>query len=165
MMRYNEYSREEIIEMVNKGKELRTRYTSEDELFQHESIEMTETRFIMIGFNNPEYTVPEAKTYYRIGEPQKDRYSDLYVPSFNFAEDRREAGVSVVTTSWLHSMKSVFFGISNEDLKAKGVWKIEGIEIPSVGGDDEKLIIPTAYAVRTRIATKSGLAKAVKEAE
>lgn len=51
----------------------------------------------------------EEKTYYRIGEPAIDTYGCYYKPSYNFANDRPEIGVSVVTISWLNNLKSVFF--------------------------------------------------------
>lgn len=53
------------------------------------------------------FEIGEIREYYRIGEPRCDGHG-CYLPSYNFAEDRPENGVSVVTTAWLNSFKSVF---------------------------------------------------------
>lgn len=103
----------------------------------------------------------EEKTYYRIGEPRICRWDDNYYPSHNFAEDRNEIGVSVVTEAWLHSLKSIFFG-ADERCKTRGVWEIKGVLI-GFGGDDEPLIVPTDWAKKTRVRSLSGLTKLVKE--
>ena len=71
----------------------------------------------------------------------------------------------MVTTAWLNSMKSVFFGSTDEHIKTRGVYKIKGFALPTTGGDDETLIVPLDLAEKTRIRTRNGLAKAVKQAE
>lgn len=100
----------------------------------------------------------EEKTYYRIGEPVIDTYGNYYKPSYNFADDRPEIGVSVVTISWLNSLKSVFFGAHDpEKLKVRGIYEIKGVCI-GFGG----LIYPTGWAKKTKLRSVSGLIKALK---
>lgn len=89
-----------------------------------------------------------TEKFYRIGEPVIDIYSGLYMPSFNFATQKKELGVSVISKEWLHNLKSVFFG-SKEKIKIKGIWEIKGVAIAK-GGDDEPLIFPLEYAKRTK---------------
>ncbi|MFA6851259.1 MAG: hypothetical protein WCS30_13025 [Selenomonadaceae bacterium] len=103
----------------------------------------------------------EEKEFYRIGEPVFDYAEENYRGSWNFAEDRREDGISVVTEDWLHSIKSTFFGIDNDSLKAKGIYKIKGFVI-GFGGDDEPVIIATAFAEKMKIYSKKSLEKLVK---
>lgn len=104
----------------------------------------------------------EEKVFYRIGEPLIDTYGNFYKPSWNFADDRPEIGVSVVTMDWLNSLKSVFFGAHNaEKLKARGIYEIKGV-IMGFGGDDEPLIYPTGWAKKTKIRSLNGLIKALK---
>lgn len=100
------------------------------------------------------------REYYRIGEPIATP-ADCYSPSFNFADQHFEHGVSVVSIGWLHSLKSVFFNAETR-CKTRGVWKITGISL-TVGGDDEPVIYPTSWAVKTKIRSVSGLERAVSE--
>lgn len=88
--------------------------------------------------------------YYRIGEPIEDSMGNQYQFSNNFAEGKKEDGVSVITDKWLHSMKSVFFGIDDEKIAKVGIWKVTGIQIV-VGGDDEPLVYPIQWAERTNL--------------
>ncbi len=115
--------------------------------------------FIKMGYNGE---TPEEKVYYRIGEPRINHYNGTYYDSHNFADDTQENGISVVTTEWLHSVKSVFFGaLTDEILNSRGVYKIRGIEIGK-GGDGEPLIYAMDWAEKTRIRTYAGLEKAVR---
>lgn len=103
----------------------------------------------------------EEKTWYRIGEPIKNAYGNAYKSSYNYAEDHPECGISVVTANWMHSLKSVFFGAHDDDkIKAKGVYKIKGVQI-GFGGDDEPLIYATDWAEKTDITTVDELEKVV----
>lgn len=90
----------------------------------------------------------EVKTFYRIGEPRLNEIGTAYRNSHNFADDRQESGISVISKGWLHSLKSVFFGISDDKIKNRGIWAIKGFII-GYGGDDEPLIYATDWAVRT----------------
>ena len=93
-----------------------------------------------------------------------DWHGDCYKSSYNYADERPEDGISVVTIEWLHSLKSVFFGAHDDDkLKNRGVYRIKGIQI-GFGGDDEPVIYATDWAEKTRIRTFTGLEKAVKTA-
>ena len=58
-----------------------------------------------------------------------------------------------------------FFGTTDEELKAEGVYKIRGFELPGCGGDDEKMIKPIDWAEKTDIVTREGLEAAVAEEE
>lgn len=160
------FSKEEISKYINRGKKYREKYGdyisfaySDD----YDQYGIVEHNLIHIGWNNPDFE-PEIKTFYRIGRPREDGYG-FYYPSYNFADDRPEEGVSVVTEEWLNSLKSVFFGTSDEDIRKKGVYSIVGFAIPNVGGDGETLIFPTEYAKNTRIRTRSGLLKAIKNSD
>lgn len=153
------------IELIKKGQTLSQKYNNDYERYVYsdefnENPSAYEQNFISTGFGNPNFEF-EIKTFYRIGCPIKDEYGE-YISSYNFAEQRSEAGVSVVTVEWLHSLKSIFFGTSDDDLKRKGVYEIEGIELPYKGGDDEPLILVVGEPVKTRIRTRQGLEKAVK---
>lgn len=160
-MKYNEYSLTTIKKIIEQGKNLRNRFSTMDELEMNTDFRFDELRFVEIGFNFPDFE-PNVAEFYRIGEPAVDNYSGCYKNSWNFAEDRREDGVSVVTTAWLNSMKSVFFGSTDEHIKARGIYKIKGFALPTTGGDDEPLIVPLDWAEKTKIRTRNGLAKAVK---
>ena len=109
---------------------------------------------------NPNFE-PIIGEFYRIGEPRENGYGK-YKPSWNYAEDRPEDGVSVVTSAWLNSMKSVFFNTTDENIEKRGVYKIRGFALPSSGGDGETLICPLDWAEKTRIRTRDGLERAVK---
>ena len=104
----------------------------------------------------------KEKTFYRIGEPRFNEYNGEYYPSYNYADDIREIGVSIVTPEWLDSIKSVFFGAHNNDtIRARGVYEIKGVEL-SKGGDGEPLIYPTGYAYKTNIKSYARLRKVVE---
>lgn len=106
-------------------------------------------------------TIPtyEIKTYYRIGEPQIDDCGNFYKPSYNFADQKYEYGISVVTKSWLNSLKSVFW---NAELRCKthGIYSFRGVQI-GVGGDDEPVVMPIEWAKKERIHSISGLKKLI----
>lgn len=110
--------------------------------------------FAECGYNyGTEFYPATVQTWYRIGEPLTDRYSGGYKHSYNYANDKPEIGVSVISKDWLHSVKSVFFGAhDDETLQTRGVWKIPGVQV-GWGGDDEPLIYPTGYAEKLNINT------------
>lgn len=116
------------------------------------------------GFYSSNPNIGKEVTAYRIGEPRFDNFENEYLPSNNFAENRKEYGVSVCTTKWFSSMKSVFFGIYDDKLKVRGVYKVRGVII-GFGGDDEPLLYLTEQPEKTRIRTADGLKKAVKKLE
>lgn len=161
-MNYNEFSFEKIKKLVKQGQDAETKYNTLGELLHSRDFGFSEWEYISMGFENPDWEIGEIKTFYRIGEPLIDG-GGTYRNSYNHAADRPENGVSVVTTEWLHSLKSVFFGTTDEKLKAKGVYKIRGFELPGRGGDDEKLIKPIDWAEKTDIVTREGLEAAVSE--
>ena len=161
-MDYNEFSFEKIKKLVKEGQGAATKYSTLGELVHSKDFGFREWEYIAMGFENPDWKIGEIKTFYRIGEPLIDE-GGAYVNSYNYAADRPEDGVSVVTTEWLHSLKSVFFGTTDEILKARGVFKIRGFELPGCGGDDEKLIKPIDWAEKTDIVTREGLEEALAE--
>lgn len=161
---YNEYSKKTMLKLIDTGKQLINKYNNITELVYGEDFELNELRFIELGFKNPEWK-PEFGSFYRIGEPIIDSWGQCYRHSWNYAEDCPESGVSVVTSRWLCSFKSVFFGAGDEDLKKKGVYKITGLILPAKGGDDEPLIIPCDWAEKTEICTFAELKEAVEQEE
>lgn len=161
MKKYNQYSIEYIKKLIEKGKKHISEYDSLDELIHFTDYTLPELEFVQIGFCFPDFT-PEAKYFLRIGEPTIDE-SNCYRASYNYADDKREAGVSVVSTTWLHSLKSVFFNTTDENIAQRGVYKIYGFQLPQKGGDDEPLICPLDWAKKTKIRTREGLEKAVKK--
>lgn len=162
-MEYNQFNYTYIKKLIKKGQEHAKQYATEEELVYNTDYSLSEYEFIAMGFFNPDFVPGQIQEFYRIGEPHKDEFDGSYKPSWNFAEDRPENGVSVVTTAWLHSLKSVFFNTTDENIAARGVYKIKGFIIPNRGGDDEILICPMDWAVKTRIRTRAGLEKAVKK--
>lgn len=109
------------------------------------------------AFINGESILPfEIKTYYRIGEPRFDDVECVYRPSYNYADEKPELGVSVVNEKWLESAKSIFFGTSNEKLRQRGIWEIRGFAI-GFGGDGEPVIYPVDYAVKTKFFSRKKL--------
>lgn len=164
-MKYNEYSFSTIKKLISQGQEAAKKGVTKEEFTYTTDYSLAEYEKIMIGFDYPDYDFNnvEIKEYYRIGEPILNA-GGSYKPSYNFAEQRPEDGVSVVTLGWLHSFKSIFFNTTNENIKKRGVWKIKGFALPSKGGDDELLIIPLDFAEKTKIRTRDGLEKAVKKA-
>lgn len=161
-MVFNQYSLNKIKKLISKGQEAYKDGLTLDDLARMSSF--GEYEFYEIGFENPDYTVPTPRWFYRIGEPIEDGYGS-YKYSYNFCADERERGISVVTTDWLQSLKSIFFGTSDDIIAAKGVYKVYGFELPYRGGDDEPLICPLDWAVKTRIRSRYGLYKAVKKEE
>lgn len=162
-MKYNEYSFEKIKEFIAEGQRAFLNYRSLEELLYSADYSLREWEYIELGFKNPDWTIGEAETFYRIGEPVLDKNMGCYKSSYNYADDRPECGVSVVTSSWLHSMKSIFFGTSDEDIQKKGVYKITGFKLPCTGGDGEIMVKPLEWAEKTRIRTRKGLEKVVAE--
>lgn len=71
----------------------------------------------------------EIKKWYRIGKPILDEGGFTYKNSWNFAENRREDGISVITKEWLNSFKAIFFNITDEAVQKKGIYEIEGFVI------------------------------------
>ncbi|MCI5678711.1 MAG: hypothetical protein MR278_01810 [Bacteroidales bacterium] len=160
-MKYNQYSYETIKKLIAKGQKYASKGYSINDVLYAEDFSESQWEFVQMGLEHPDFVPGEIKTFYRIGEPREDGYG-CYKNSYNFAEDRFENGVSVVTAEWLHNLKSVFFGTSDKDIEAKGVYKIRGFVVPNIGGDDETLICPMDWAEKTRIRTRNGLEKAVK---
>ncbi len=162
-MKYNQYSLNYIKKLIAKGQEATKEFNDIESFIYGTDYHFNEYDFLGLGFKNPDFDVDsiEIKEYYRIGEPVLD-YGGKYYNSYNFAEERSEAGVSVVTTEWLHSLKSIFFGTDDNKIASKGVYKIKGFAIPHVGGDDETLIIPMDFAEKTDIKTRDELEKAVE---
>lgn len=164
-LKFDQYSLDTIIKLINQGKEMSDKYNgnyinfaySED----YDRFTFSQLDFVNIGFTYPDF-IPTVDTFYRIGCPRLAENGNYY-PSYNFAENKPEAGISVVTENWLNSFKSVFFGTSDEDIKNKGVYKIVGFKLPDTGGDDEPLIIALQEAQKTRIKTRKGLMRAVKK--
>lgn len=163
-MKYNKYSIKKIKEFVAQGQEAAKKGWTKEELAYNTDCPLCATRFLVMGFNNPTFSVGEIREFYRIGEPADDG-SGCYKPSYNYADDVPENGVSVVTSAWLNSVKSVFFGTTDEKIQARGVYKIRGFVVPGCGGGDEILICPMDWAEKTKIRTRAGLEKAVKKAE
>lgn len=163
--RYNQYSLQTILKLITAGQQAVKDGVSEYALMNSGDWNLSQWEFVSMGFHNPDFDVEkiEVREFYRIGEPINDG-NNCYKNSWNFADDKPETGVSVVTTAWLHSLKSVFFGTDDETLKTKGIYKIKGFAVPSVGGDDEILICPMDWAEKTRIRTRNGLERAVKGA-
>lgn len=160
-MEYNQYDIEQIKDFIKIGKKAHEEGLSMEHVIYEYADSPDEAMFVGFGYDYPDFE-PVIKEYYRISEPEISY--GAYKNSYNHAEDRPEEGVSVVTKKWLNSLKSVFFGTTDDDLKAKGVYKIKGFELPCAGGDDEILICPMDWAEKTRIRTKEGLRKAVKKA-
>lgn len=166
-MTYNAYGIKTITKLFELGKEFKEKNmnTSEvvDALWELGYQDVESLNIVSAGMNyGDRIDTIEERTYYRIGEPIVDSYGSFYKNSYNYAEDRPEIGISVVTENWMNSLKSVFFGAhDNEKLKAKGIYKIKGVQI-GFGGDDEPLIYATDWAEKTQIHTVNGLMKAIK---
>lgn len=134
---------------------------SDNRNFEMDAIDIAESKFgdfnayeqeaykvLLCGAANRNVSL-EEKTYYHIGALEEDEYFSLYRPSYNYADDRFEEGVSVVTLKWLHSIKSIFWG-AEERIKSWGVYKFKGVQI-GFGGDDEPVVYPTSLAEKTAI--------------
>lgn len=168
MAKYNGYSGKVIKQLFEIGRDCEQKGMTTSEVVD---------RLAELGFGSDEaYDIAiagmkygdritiEEKIWYRVGEPAFDWHGDCYKSSYNYADERPEDGISVVTIEWLHSLKSVFFGAHDDDkLKNRGVYRIKGIQI-GFGGDDEPVIYATDWAEKTRIRTFTGLEKAVKTA-
>lgn len=163
-MKYNEYSFVEIKRLIKIGQKAVANGYTEQEFIYSTDHSLASYEKICIGFRYPNYNfdVVQVLEYLRIGEPDTNS-GGTYKNSYNFAEGRREDGVSVVTIKWLHSLKSVFFNTSDDAIARRGVWKVKGFALPTRGGDDELLIIPLDWAERTKIRTRAGLERAVKQ--
>lgn len=162
-MKYNQYSYGTIKRLIEVGQTAKKEGKTEYDLYDLIG-SPAEAEFVFMGFENPDYEMGQVKEFYRIGEPKDDGHG-CYLPSYNSAEEKWEIGVSVVTTAWLNSMKSVFFNTTDEKIAERGVYKIKGFVLPNAGGDGETLICPMDWAVKTRIKTRNGLLKAVKKNE
>ena len=160
---YRQFSIEKIKNLINIGQDAKKAGQTEEELYYTNDFSLRASTFVQMGYENPDFEVGEIKEYLRIGEPVLDESGECYKPSFNFADHKYENGVSVVTTAWMHSLKSVFFGTYDEKIAKKGVYKVKGFEVPGLGGDDEILICPVDFAKKTKINTRAGLEKAVKK--
>lgn len=163
MVKYNQFSFNTIKKLVRIGQKAFEEGKNEYDLF--DLIESpSEADFVYLGYHNPDFEIGEIREYYRIGEPRDDGHG-CYLPSYNFAEERPENGVSVVTTNWLNSFKSVFFNTTDDKISKRGVYKIRGFALPALGGDDETVICPMDWAVKTNIKTRDELEIAVKDEE
>lgn len=162
-MKYNQYSFNTIKRLIRIGQDAAKEGRSEYDLCDLIG-SPSEAEFVLLGYHNPDFEIGEIREYYRIGEPRCDGHG-CHLPSYNFAEDRPENGVSVVTTAWLNSFKSVFFNTTDENLLKRGVYKIKGFSLPGVGGDNETMICPMDWAVKTDITTREQLEHVVKEEE
>ncbi|WP_276773827.1 hypothetical protein [Ruminococcus champanellensis] len=165
MTKYNAYGLKTIKKYAEMGKQFAQEgLTWEriiDRLPESKMFDQDILKFVDIGYRYGDKIEIVEKEFYRIGEPTIDCYGNCYHASYNYAEDKPEDGISVVTTAWLHSMKSVFFGAhDDEKLQSRGVYKIKGVVV-GFGGDDEPLIYATDWAEKTRIRTYNGLEKAV----
>jgi hypothetical protein len=161
MMEYNGYSIESIKKIYEIGKSCKS---IEEIVNKMGNKGLDAIAIAEAGMKYGDSMTIEEKSWYRIGEPAVDIYGACYKNSYNFANDCPEDGVSVVTESWLNSLKSVFFGAhDNKELASKGIYEIKGVMI-GFGGDDEPLIYPTDWAKKTRVKTFNGLKKLVKNA-
>lgn len=159
-MEYNEYDYETIKRLVSEGQKAAKEYNSISDFLYVSDYTLSEWEYVSLGFEYPDWEMGGINTYYRIGEPAIDR-DGRYANSYNHADDRPEAGVSVVTIEWLHSFKSVFFGSDDEAIKRRGVYQIKGFELPHTGGDSEVLIRPMDWAKKANINTREELEYAV----
>lgn len=162
---YKEFPFTRIKELIKEGQEAAKKYNSIEDLIYDTDYTFAEAEYVKIGFNNPKWEIGEVKTFYRIGEPAIDEDGCSYMNSCNHVINRFEEGISVVTMKWLHSLKAIFFGTSDEDIQMCGIYRITGFELPYRGGDDEVLIKALDWAEKTRIRTRKGLEKAVRDAE
>lgn len=166
-MKYNGYSGKTVKRLFEIGKECEQKGMTASEVVDRlAELGFTNDEAYNIAFAGMKYgdriTIIEEKNWYRIGEPAMDWYGGCYKSSYNYADGCPEEGISVVTTEWLHSLKSIFYGAHDDDkLKSRGVYRIKGVQI-GFGGDDEPVIYATGWAEKTRIRTFSGLEKAVK---
>lgn len=167
MNKYNGFKAKTIEKLFELGKEFASKNMDDYEVIHtldrmgFRSFEASE--IVFAGMVYGDRITIEEKTWYRIGEPTIDTFENCYKNSYNFADDKPENGISVVTSDWLNSMKSVFFGAhDSEKLKSRGVYKIKGVQI-GFGGDDEPVIYATDWAEKTRIRTFTGLKKVVSE--
>lgn len=160
-MKYNEYSFEKIKKLIAEGRAAAMKGQSMMDFLYSTDYKLQEYRFAAMGFENVDFIPGEIREFYRIGEPIIDE-GGCYKNSYNYKDNRPENGVSVVTTKWLDSITSIFFGTSDDIIAKRGIYKIRGFIIPGSGGDGEPLICPMGWAEKTRIRTRAGLYRAVK---
>ena len=165
MTNYNAYGLKTIKKYAEIGKQFAqeglTWEKIMDRLPESKIFDQDILKFVDIGYRYGDKIEIVEREFYRIGEPRFCHEGNYYYPSYNYAEDRPENGISVVTTAWLHNLKSVFFGAhDDEKLRSRGIYKIKGVVI-GFGGDNEPLIYATDWAKKTRIRTYNGLEKAV----
>lgn len=112
---YDAWGINSINKFMKIGIECRESGMSEPECVHHAVYELNvegseAITFVASGYRyGSEFYPAKIKTWYRIGEPRQDIYNGAYHNSYNFAEDKPEDGVSVISESWLHSTKSIFF--------------------------------------------------------
>jgi hypothetical protein len=158
---YNAYSIESIRKIYSIGKSCKS---IEEVVDKMNGKSLDAIMIAEAGMKYGDSITIEEKTWYRIGEPAVNVYEACYKNSYNFADDCPEDGVSVVTESWLDSVKAVFFGAhDNDKLASRGIYEIKGVMI-GFGGDDEPLIYPTDWAKKTKVKTLNGLKKLIKNA-
>ena len=137
---------DEIKNLLMKGQNIKNNNELYDVMSKYSLIEF---EIISIGYDLKNEDINfNIHTYYRIGEPKVNEMGTAYLPSYNFATEKREKGVSCISLNWLNSLKSVFFNITDERIEKDGIWEIKGIKI-ATGGDDEPLIIPVDWAKKT----------------
>lgn len=143
-MNYNAYTSDEMKKFYEYGISLKEKYSSLNELCEYEDFDDTDKlTMICAGFEGDTIDFTE-KYFLRIGEPINNGYNQ-YRNSFNYADNRPEKGISILTFDWFNSIKAIMFGIDSSTLKKKGVYKIKGFII-AYGGDDEPLIYATDWA-------------------
>lgn len=161
---YDSIPQETIEMLLQIGRDAAEKQQDESTLYKYyEELGPDQIRFVEFGYHYPEFRLEEPRWFYRIGEPAENTYTGGYTNSWNHATDFPEEGVSVVTSTWLNSTKSVLFGATDDRIAARGIYKIKGYALPAHGGDGEPLIYPVAWAQKTKIRTRAGLARAVKK--
>jgi hypothetical protein len=82
------------------------------------------------------------KSWERFGMPNIDRYTDEYIASYNYRDERGENGISVIDDDYKNT-------IGYHSFLAKGttLYIISGVQI-GWGSDGEPIIIPTSEAKR-----------------
>ena len=152
MAKYNGYSINTVKKLYAIGTEASGERELSNTLEEAGYVDYDAMQIAMAGYLYGSEITIEEKEYYRIGEPAIAY--DQYLPSSNFAENKKEAGVSIITTKWLHSISAIFFS----DKAARGIYKMTGTVI-GFGGDDEPVIYPTNWAEKTNIKNLDELEK------
>lgn len=132
-MKYNEYSFEKIKKLIAEGQAAARVGQNINDFVYSTDYKPSEYNFVLMGFENVDFVPGDIKEFYRIGEPIVNE-GGWYKNSYNYKDGRPEKGVSIVTTKWLDSLTSIFFGTSDEIISSKGVYKIRGFIIPGWGG-------------------------------